>query len=94
MPGHRVVQEGLSNALRHARGATISVRAARRGRAESRSQRRPPPARPGPIPGAGLGLAGLRERVAALGGTVVSGASPGGGFALRARVPLVGPLPR
>lgn len=98
LTAYRVVQEGLSNALRHARGATISVHVAAVEGALEITVRNdaPPPAQgqPGPIPGAGLGLAGLRERVAALGGTVVSGASPGGGFALRARVPLVGPLPR
>ncbi|WFB08671.1 histidine kinase [Streptomyces sp. LX-29] len=41
----------------------------------------------GAAPG-GSGLAGLRERLAALGGTVVTGAHPGGRFRLTARIPL------
>jgi two-component system sensor histidine kinase DesK len=37
----------------------------------------------------GSGLAGLRERVAALGGELRTGRATGGGFQLRAQVPLV-----
>lgn len=97
LTAYRVVQEGLSNALRHARGAAIAVRI---GAADGvleisvRNEAPPPsPAAPDPIPGSGLGLAGTRERVSALGGAVDSAPIPGGGFALRARIPLAGPLP-
>ncbi|MFC4012996.1 sensor histidine kinase [Nonomuraea purpurea] len=82
---HAVVQEGLTNAAKHAPGAAVevSVRAdrvvVRNGPARSR-----PIARPG-----GLGLAGLRERVRLAGGTL--GAGPvGGGFELAVDLPRQG----
>ncbi|GAA1754154.1 sensor histidine kinase [Agromyces humatus] len=82
---YRIVQEGLTNALRHASGAQhVDVRIERRDDdievtveddAVHRSIR---------MTGAGRGLAGLRERVALYGGTVEAGSRPGGGWLLRA----------
>jgi signal transduction histidine kinase len=43
--------------------------------------------------GAGTGLAGMRERAAALGGTVDAGPRPEGGFAVRARLPVTSLTP-
>jgi signal transduction histidine kinase len=40
------------------------------------------------IPGSGRGTAGMRERVAALGGRLVTGPRPGGGYLVRATIPL------
>ncbi|MGO1226379.1 MAG: sensor histidine kinase [Brachybacterium sp.] len=97
LTAYRVVQEGLSNALRHARGAAIEVRILRLGGVLEISVRNqaPPPSAVlhDPLPGAGMGLVGTRERVGALGGTVESGPTPAGGFLLRARIPLADPLP-
>jgi signal transduction histidine kinase len=84
-----VVQEGLTNVLRHAAATSASVRLDRSvdrvvvtveddGRG---SARRTPAAD-------GLGLRGMRERVRALGGEVSAGPRASGGFALRAVLPL------
>lgn len=95
LTAYRVVQEGLSNALRHAHGAPIRVRVAPSDGAllvEVENQR---PERPQEsIPGSGLGLTGTQERVRALGGTVEAGPTADGGFAVTARIPLADPLPR
>lgn len=95
LTAYRVVQEALSNALRHARGAAIDVRVAAADGALVVEVTNGPSADPGePIPGSGLGLAGARERVRALGGAVEAGPTSQGGFAVAARIPVPDPLPR
>jgi signal transduction histidine kinase len=83
---HRVVQESLTNAARHAPGAGVVV-TLRHTSAEVLVSVHDDgsPAPPATAPG-GSGLAGLRERVRLLGGTLR--AEPrGGGFAVTARIP-------
>jgi len=86
---YRVVQEGLTNVLRHARGAPTVVRISGRleqlvitvsddGSGTSGGGGAEP----------GRGLLGLRERVALYGGAVDAGPRPGGGWRLRATIPL------
>ncbi|MCD2442371.1 histidine kinase [Agromyces sp. SYSU K20354] len=81
---YRVVQEGLTNALRHATGAQhVDVRIERRDddvvvTVEDDARHTAPQ-----MVGAGRGLAGLRERVALYGGTVEAEPLPGGGWRLR-----------
>ncbi|QDB78144.1 sensor histidine kinase [Georgenia sp. 311] len=88
---YRVVQEALSNALRHAPGATIDVTTAvGNGVVAVSVVNAAPKGRREPAPGSGLGLAGIRERVTALGGTVSAGPTAHGGFAVEAAVPLAG----
>src|SRR3954470_24801835 len=80
---YRVVQESLTNVLRHAGGAAaeVAVRAAD-GLLVVAVRDRGTGAAP-PAPGAS-GIAGMRRRTAALGGRLTAGPAPGGGFAVRA----------
>jgi len=84
--GYRIVQEALTNVLRHAGPAIAHV-----------GVRFSPDAveidvvddgRGGPTaPGTGNGLLGIRERVAVVGGEIEAGPRPEGGFAVHARLP-------
>ena len=85
---YRVVQEALTNVLRHAPGATradVDVAVDDHALLVTVSDDGPPVAAPGST---GLGLVGMRERVGVLGGTLDAGPSAGGGFRVRARLPL------
>jgi signal transduction histidine kinase len=86
---YRVVQEALTNVLRHAPGAAAAVRLeARDGwlRVEV-TDRGGAPAGPVPAPG-GHGLVGMRERVELLHGSAQAGPLEGGGWLVRASLPL------
>ncbi|MGY2874331.1 signal transduction histidine kinase [Marmoricola sp. URHA0025 HA25] len=85
----RVVQEGLTNALRHAPGAAVQVlvRGAGRGLTVRVVNDAPSGASPG-IVGTGQGLAGLRARIQQLGGSLDAGAVARGGWQLEARLPV------
>ncbi|MGK5444559.1 sensor histidine kinase [Micromonospora sp. URMC 105] len=85
LAAYRVVQEALTNVLRHARvtaarvtvdygGEELVVEVTDRG--------------VGGAGGAGHGLAGMRERVTALGGALTAGPGPDGGFRVCARLPV------
>ncbi|AVV46632.1 sensor histidine kinase [Streptomyces sp. ID05-04B] len=84
----RIIQEALSNAMRHAPGAEVRVDidhrpTAVRIRVANTAPDRPTP----PSPGAGHGLLGMRERTAMLGGTLAFGATPDGGYEVIAELP-------
>ncbi|MEV6365266.1 histidine kinase [Micromonospora musae] len=87
---HRVVREALTNAARYAPGAPVTVRLAEVGdRLEVSVVNAAPPA--GPLPGPpshGSGLLALAERVRLAGGALDAGPRDGGGFAVRAWLPL------
>jgi signal transduction histidine kinase len=88
----RVVQEGLTNARKHAPGAPVSVRlSGGHGGPLTVEISNPPAAGPSgeAIPGGGTGLVGLGERVELEGGTLEHGMA-GGTFRLRARLPWPG----
>ncbi|TDD01975.1 sensor histidine kinase [Nonomuraea deserti] len=85
---YRIVQEALTNTRKHAAGARSTVRLVYRsghvevevaddGRARQHG---------GEL---GLGLAGMAERVSLCGGELRAGPAPGGGFVVRARIPLL-----
>jgi signal transduction histidine kinase len=87
----RIVQEALTNVGRHAGPATASVRLTYGDReltVQVDDDGRGTPARG--AGGSGKGIVGMRERVAALGGDLEAGPRPGGGFRVRARLPLEG----
>jgi len=87
LAAYRVIQESLTNALKHAGPAHARVSmdfAADRLTIEVADDG----IGPGPEPGVGHGLIGMRERVALFDGTVTTGERPGGGFLVRAEIPV------
>jgi len=87
LAGYRIVQESLTNVVRHAAASraavevvyddgmvTVTVTDDGRG--------------PRASAGTGRGLVGMRERAAAVGGSLTAGAGPAGGFQVRAALPL------
>lgn len=86
----RVVQESLTNAMRHAPGAPVRVllRGEPGGRALTvRVDNDPAPEGAPPFLGSGRGLPGLRERVLALGGSFTAGPDVVGGWRVEAHLP-------
>ena len=87
----RVVQEALTNAIKHAGPARALIRVTfTTGALEleiSDTGRGPAPAR-GEAGAPGQGLVGMRERLVLYGGELQTGRAPGGGFKVRARIPL------
>jgi signal transduction histidine kinase len=88
LSAYRIVQEALTNALKYAgparawvvvryRDDDVELEIANDGRTEAAQ-----------ADGGGHGLVGMRERVAVYGGELESGPRPGGGFAVRARLPI------
>lgn len=84
----RLTQESLANASRHAPGAPVSVRLAFEPRVATLEVVNKAPAAAPRHAGGGHGIAGMRERAAAIGGTVTAQARPDGGFEVRAVLPL------
>lgn len=86
----RVVQESLTNALRHAPGSAVRVLLRPGPLALTvRVENAPPPVGPHPgLVGTGRGLAGLRERVLSGGGSFAAGPTPDGGWQVEATIGL------
>ena len=89
LSAYRIVQEALTNTLKHAgpahawvavryAGEDVEIEVANDGNSENSGD------------GGGHGLVGMRERVALCGGELKSGPRPGGGFRISARLPVAG----
>jgi signal transduction histidine kinase len=90
LAAYRVVQEALTNAVKHAAGAAVTIAvtgSAEELRVEVTDTGGSPSA---DGPGSGRGLAGLRDRLAVYGGTLTAGRRPTGGYRVAAVVPLGG----
>jgi signal transduction histidine kinase len=94
LAAYRVVQEALTNVLKHGGGARAVIRLAYGERElvitvtdDGSPAGHGPPASPG-SPGTGRGLIGLRERLGLYGGELDAGPRPGGGWRVRAIIPL------
>jgi signal transduction histidine kinase len=105
LAAYRIVQESLTNVVRYAaaRACTVTIAygegevrvrvedgpaADRRGAEHEHGRRHGPQGPHGP----GFGIAGMRERVALLGGRFEAGPLPAGGFAVEARLPVPVPV--
>lgn len=95
LTAYRILQEALSNAMRHAPGSQVEVQVSRdpgedgivwlgvvNGPPGGGQVPRPP------LPGGGHGLLGMRERAAALGGELTARPTSEGGFAVTATLPV------
>lgn len=101
LAAYRIVQEALTNVIKHAgqppttvtldyRRGDLSIEIADEGRpaaAAAPASLRAAPGGLGTVPGTGRGLLGLRERVSLYGGELDAGRRPGGGWLVRARLP-------
>ncbi|BCJ48320.1 two-component sensor histidine kinase [Actinoplanes ianthinogenes] len=89
---YRVVQEALTNALKHAHGSRTRVHIHHgQGQTTVEISTDGSGSGSGSPGGSGRGLAGLRERVTVLGGDFSASAQAGGGFLVRARIPAGNP---
>ncbi len=87
LAAYRVVQEALTNTIKHAPGAAASVRIGGDGEWLEIEVTDTGGTRGGPRAPGGRGLMGLRERLAVYGGTLDAGRTADGGFRLDARIP-------
>jgi signal transduction histidine kinase len=99
LAAYRIVQEAMSNAIRHSPGAAIVVECSLEADAllisitNAAGRVAPSGARieaPFPPLDPGHGITGMRERATAVGGILDIGPTPGGGYAVHARLPLAG----
>jgi len=86
LSAYRIVQEALTNALRHAGASGARVRIGY-GERELKIEISDGGGRPAAIGTEGLGLVGMRERAALVGGRLEAEPRSGGGFVVRARLP-------
>jgi signal transduction histidine kinase len=88
LAAYRIIQEALTNARRHAEGAAVDVELHYSAEALRLRVRDNGPGPPPATPSGGHGLLGMRERAAAVGGELRTGAASGGGFVVEAMLPV------
>ncbi|MEN3608005.1 sensor histidine kinase [Plantactinospora sp. ZYX-F-223] len=86
---YRVIQEALTNTVKHAGARRATVRLVITPESVL-VEVVDDGSRPGPAAVPGHGINGMRERVAALGGSFTAGPADGGGYAVRATIPVAG----
>ncbi|MFJ8860507.1 sensor histidine kinase [Streptomyces sp. NPDC102451] len=92
LSAYRIVQEALSNVMRHAPGARARVEVGYHSAAVTvRVTNTAPDVPAAHTGGVGHGLLGMRERTAMLGGDLTHGRTPGGGYEVLATLPLEDP---
>ncbi|MER7559519.1 histidine kinase [Nocardioides sp. NPDC126508] len=85
---YRLAQESLTNAVRHARGATrVGIDVRREGDVVRLRVSDDGQTEPGPAPERGFGLLGMAERAQLLGGSLAAGPGPEGGWVVEAVLP-------
>lgn len=90
LSAYRLVQEAVTNAAKHSPGATFAVEAiAENGILRIDAVNGPAQRPPADIPGSGVGLIGMRERVEFFGGTLETGPTADGGWSVRATFPTL-----
>jgi signal transduction histidine kinase len=87
LTAYRLVQEALTNTLRHARATRAAICLQYRDGALTVAVR-DDGGGPAPDAAPGTGLLGMRERVAVYGGHLFAGSGPDGGYELRAELPV------
>ena len=90
LSAYRIVQEALTNTLKHAGPAEAEIVVRYSASSLELEIVDNGAGAPASVNGSGHGLIGMRERVALYGGLLETGASSGGGYAVRARLPLTG----
>jgi signal transduction histidine kinase len=87
LTGYRVLQESLTNVLRHGHQKTATVQLAYEPEAIAITVSNPLPATVPPVTAGGMGVAGMRKRVTSLGGEFNAGPTSDHRFEVRARIP-------
>jgi signal transduction histidine kinase len=89
LSAYRIVQEGLTNSLKHAKASRADVTVSY-GKNAVQLEVRDDGVGVAASDGLGHGLVGIRERVKIYGGEMTAGSAPEGGYVLSARLPLEG----
>lgn len=88
LAAYRVLQEALTNVVKHAGAVSVEVSVRRTRDSLELAVRNDPGTPTSPTPRSGHGIAGMRERISMFGGTLQAGPDAAGGFLVLAQLPL------